>query len=175
MRLWISLAIILLLSGCSSKRDAIKHKEGQIQTIQQQKLYIEKLKSIISKQHKNYIVERRKIYKKKMARKKMARKNKTSPTKIGNVAQAPKKNVALKKVEDSNYSSGYMYPGAKKKPTPTPKVQTTPTVSTNVQKGMSKNECISLIGQVKFDKYTQMFGSEEASLKRCKILKTMQN
>ncbi|CAA6809428.1 MAG: Unknown protein [uncultured Sulfurovum sp.] len=171
MRLWLSLAIILLLlSGCSSRRGAIKHNKVQAKTIQQQKLYIEKLKSIITKQHKDYQIERKKIHQEQMKKT-----SETLPTKIGNVVQAPKKEIQLKKVEDNNYNADYMYPGAKKKPTPTPKVQTTPTVATKIKKGMSKTECISLIGQVKFDKYTQMFGSEEASLKRCKILKTMQN
>jgi hypothetical protein len=40
---------------------------------------------------------------------------------------------------------------------------------------MTKAECISMIGADKFAKYTQMFGSEAASLKRCKILKAMKH
>ena len=38
---------------------------------------------------------------------------------------------------------------------------------------MTKTECISMIGADKFTKYTQMFGSESASIKRCKMLKAM--
>jgi len=82
---------------------------------------------------------------------------------------APKKNIKLKKVEDNNYSSGYMYPSAtKKKPL---KVAQTTTTSTSTS--MDRAQCITMIGQEKFDKYTQMFGSEAASLKRCKMLKAM--
>jgi len=81
---------------------------------------------------------------------------------------APKKNIKLKKVEDNNYSSGYMYPGAtKKKPLTVAKATTTTNTS------MDRAQCITMIGQEKFDKYTQMFGSEAASLKRCKMLKAM--
>jgi len=36
---------------------------------------------------------------------------------------------------------------------------------------MDKEECIAMITQEKFDKYTAMFGSEAASIKRCKMLK----
>lgn len=171
MRLWLGLTIVLLLlSGCSSRRGAIKHNKVQAQTIQKQQLYIEKLKSIITKQHKNYLSERQKIYQMQIAKQ-----PKPQPTKIDNVEQAPTKEVELKKVEDNNYSADYMYPGAKKQSASTPTVQTSPTVSSRIKRGMSKSECIDLIGQVKFDKYTQMFGNEEASLKRCQILKTMQN
>ncbi len=82
----------------------------------------------------------------------------------------PKKNIKLRKVEDDNYSSGYMYPKTSKT-TPQKTSQASTPPSTNL--AMSKEECISMIGQEKFDKYTQMFGNEEASLKRCKMLKAM--
>ena len=36
---------------------------------------------------------------------------------------------------------------------------------------MNKEECIAMITQEKFDKYASMFGSEAASIKRCKMLK----
>jgi hypothetical protein len=85
----------------------------------------------------------------------------------------PKKKIKLKKVEDTNYSDKYMYPedtsAAKKDPkekSVTPK--TIATAST-----MTKEECITMIGQEKFDKYTAMFGSEAASIKRCTMLKAM--
>lgn len=38
---------------------------------------------------------------------------------------------------------------------------------------MTKEECVSIIGQAKYDMYTQKFGSESATLKRCKMLKSM--
>ena len=36
---------------------------------------------------------------------------------------------------------------------------------------INKEECIAMITQEKFDKYAAMFGSEAASIKRCKMLK----
>ena len=84
---------------------------------------------------------------------------------------APKKKIKLKKVEDKNYSDKYMYPedtkAAKKDP-----VIKSKTV-TNTASVMTKTECISMISQEKFDKYTAMFGSEAASIKRCTMLKAM--
>jgi len=82
---------------------------------------------------------------------------------------APKKHIKLKEVKDTNYSDTYMYPedtaAAKKDP-----VIKTPTVTSN---SMSKEECIAMISQEKFDKYSVMFGSEAASIKRCTMLKAM--
>ena len=89
----------------------------------------------------------------------------------------PKKKIELKEVEDTNFSSEYMYPEAKtKKEKPVAVAKTdstevvTPTVSTS---SMGKSECISMIGQVKFDKYTQMLGDEASAIKRCQMLKAM--
>ena len=89
----------------------------------------------------------------------------------------PKKNIELKEVEDTNFSSEYMYPeGKKKKEKPVaiakadPTETAAPAASTN---NMSKSECISMIGQEKFDKYTQMLGEEASAIKRCKMLKAM--
>lgn len=82
----------------------------------------------------------------------------------------PKKDIKLKEVEDTNYSSAYMYPedSVKKdkvvKPTQIP-------LATNT--GMNKEECIAMISQEKFDKYAAMFGSESASIKRCNMIKAM--
>jgi hypothetical protein len=85
----------------------------------------------------------------------------------------PKKKIKLKKVEDTNYSDKYMYPedtsAAKKDPK---EKNITPTVATT-SSVMTKEECISMISQEKFDKYTAMFGSEAASIKRCTMLKAM--
>jgi len=107
--------------------------------------------------------------------------NVTEPTKIY-VPQAPKRKIALKKVEDDNHSSNYMYPEDKvKKVVPTklayaPSVEsntTTPAKKVATKSAMSKEECIGMIGQEKFNKYTQMFGSEASSIKRCTMLKSM--
>lgn len=38
---------------------------------------------------------------------------------------------------------------------------------------IDKEECVQMISQEKFDKYTKMFGSEAASIKRCTMIKTM--
>jgi len=85
---------------------------------------------------------------------------------------APKRDLKLKEIKDTNYSDQYMYPedtkAAKKDPvvkTVTPKV-----VSTGA---MTKEACISMISQEKFDKYTTMFGSEDASIKRCAMIQAM--
>jgi len=83
---------------------------------------------------------------------------------------APKKNIKLKEVEDTNYSDKYMYPedtaAAKKDPVKT-------TESSSSTSTMTKEECITMISQEKFDKYTAMFGSESSSIKRCAMLKAM--
>lgn len=83
---------------------------------------------------------------------------------------APKKKHIPKAIEDSNYSDKYMYPedskAAKKDPI---KKETISSPSHS----MTKEECVSMISQEKFDKYTSMFGNEEASIKRCAMLKAM--
>ena len=92
-------------------------------------------------------------------------------------AKAPKKNIKLKEVEDSNFSSEYMYPKTKKKkekPVAVAKADSTePVVPAASTSNMSRGECISMIGQEKFDKYTQMLGDEASAIKRCKMLKAM--
>lgn len=87
----------------------------------------------------------------------------------GHAQKAPKKNIKLKKVEDDNYSSEYMYPQTKTKP----KKPVALAETSNVNAPMDKTECITMIGQEKFDTYTQMFGNEAASIKRCAMLKAM--
>ncbi len=88
----------------------------------------------------------------------------------GYALRAPKKNIKLKKVEDENYSSEYMYPQTKK-PKPNKPVPLSNTSITN--NPMNKTKCIAMIGADKFDKYTKMFGNEAASIKRCAMLKSM--
>ena len=156
MKLWlfISIASILIFSGCSRRSYTSKLQQvnaRQAILIQQQQAQLETLKASMKARAK--------------ARRKYRIKKKTPI-----IPTAPKKNIKLKKVEDNNYSSGYMYPGAKpkkrKEVTPIEPLAAANTI-------MNKTECISMIGQAKFDKYTQMFGSEAASLKRCKMLKAM--
>ena len=108
--------------------------------------------------------------------------NVTEPKKIY-VPQAPKRKIALKKVEDDNHSSNYMYPEDKVKKVVPTKLAYAPSVESNAtatpakkvatKSAMSKDECIGMIGQEKFDKYTQMFGNEASSIKRCTMLKSM--
>ncbi len=95
----------------------------------------------------------------------------THTVKQSKLPPAPKRHHKPKKVEDTNYSDTYMYPedGAAAKKDPVLKTEIPKTTVTV----MNKEECISMIGQEKFDKYTAMFGSETASLKRCTMLKAM--
>ena len=90
---------------------------------------------------------------------------------------APKKNIELKEVEDTNFSSEYMYPETKKKKEKPVTVAQTDTSSVEAPvvsaSTMGKSECISMIGQEKFDKYTQMLGNEASAIKRCQMLKAM--
>ena len=80
----------------------------------------------------------------------------------------PKKKIKLKEVDDTNYDSAYMYPEDTMRKE---KVQTPEQTSIADTVIMGKEECIAMISQEKFDKYTAMFGSEAASIKRCKMLK----
>ena len=89
------------------------------------------------------------------------------------VAPKPKKkNIKLKKVEDTNFSSEYMYPKAKRKKEKTVKVAKAEATKAP-SSSMTKAKCISMIGQNKFDKYTQMLGNETSAIKRCQMIKAM--
>lgn len=93
------------------------------------------------------------------------------------VPPPPKKKIELKEVQDNNYSPEYMYPEDKyKKDTLTGKKgeASAQTPIEEMTPAMSKEECIGMIGQEKFDTYTKMFGNEAASLKRCTLLKSTQ-
>jgi hypothetical protein len=85
----------------------------------------------------------------------------------------PKKEIKLKEVDDTNFNPEYMYPDDKKDQLKAVGSTETP-VATTLTQSMGKEECIAMITQEKFDKYTAMFGSEDASIKRCKMLKAMQ-
>lgn len=80
----------------------------------------------------------------------------------------PKKKIKLKEIEDTNFNADYMYPEDTQKKENIETPTQTPMSSTDT---MDKQECIAMISQEKFDKYTTMFGSEAASIKRCKMLK----
>jgi len=100
------------------------------------------------------------------------------PVKKNHVAvpPPPKKKIKLKEVQDDNYSPEYMYPDDKyKKDKLAEKSETTVEEPIEaVTANMSREECIGMIGQAKFDKYTEMFGNEAASIKRCTLLKSIQ-
>ena len=151
MKLGFLLTLILFaLTGCVSEKKYIQLRTKalqQSQIIQDQQLQIASLEKKNTKKHSQH--------------------NQS----IG-YAKPPKKNITLKKVEDDNYSSDYMYPTTTPEPPQTPQTPQESTVKSNIS--VEKQECIGLIGQDKFDKYTKMFGSEAASLKRCKMLKSMQ-
>jgi len=82
----------------------------------------------------------------------------------------PTKVHKLKEVQDNNFDPDYMYPETPKRTRTQTKTDTAPV---NVAESMGKEECIAMIGQAKFDKYTQMLGSEDAAIKRCILLKSM--
>ena len=80
----------------------------------------------------------------------------------------PKKKIKLKEVDDTNFDTAYMYPKESKKNEKTEIAEQMASVTSDT---MDKKECIAMITQEKFDKYAAMFGSEAASIKRCKMLK----
>lgn len=84
----------------------------------------------------------------------------------------PKKEIELKEVDDTNFNPEYMYPEDKNAKSEVAQPVETAAANTSVD-SMGKEECIAMITQEKFDKYTAMFGSEAASIKRCKMLKAM--
>ena len=86
-----------------------------------------------------------------------------------------KKKIKLKEVEDENFSSDYMYPETAKKSSKkvVETVSTTETIEEASPAAMSKTECLSMIGQEKFDKYAQMLGSDAGAIKKCAMLKAL--
>lgn len=103
-------------------------------------------------------------------------KNTAKETISKKIPPRPKKTIQLKKVEDDNFSPEYMYPEDREKRTESiaSAQQETPTPPEAPGPIITKEECIDIIGQEKFDKYTSLLGSEEASLKRCEIIKKVQ-
>jgi len=39
--------------------------------------------------------------------------------------------------------------------------------------GMTRQQCVSMIGQAKFDRYVKKYGSEKGALRRCLVLKRL--
>jgi len=102
-----------------------------------------------------------------------------APTPVQKVKAAPVKPTkvhTLKEVQDNNFNPDYMYPETPKKKTKEEAVSKQPvtTPATISTAPMGKEECIAMIGQEKFDKYTQMLGGESGAIKRCTMLKAMQ-
>lgn len=86
---------------------------------------------------------------------------------------APEKAFNPKEVQSGNLSSEYMYPSNKTQPAPVKKENED--AQYIADKTVTKEECIAMIGEEKFEKYTEMFSSEAAAIKRCTLLKAMQN
>lgn len=84
--------------------------------------------------------------------------------------EKPTKVHGLKEVQDNNFNPDYMYPETPKRTRSKTKLDTPPVT---VTASMGREECIAMIGQEKFDKYTQMLGSENAAIKRCVMMKSM--
>jgi PBP1b-binding outer membrane lipoprotein LpoB len=137
--------IALLFSGCTSNSQIV---QLQNRSIQQSLVIQQQQRQITALQNKLNAIQQKPTY---------------SPEKI-----KPKKNIKLKKVEDNNYSSDYMYPDDKKK-----KTEETAVTTATQTAPMSRAECIAMIGEAKFDRYTQMFGSEAAAIKRCMMIRAM--
>ena len=106
---------------------------------------------------------------------KVVEKPKPKPKKKYVAPKAPKKNIELKEVEDENFSSDYMYPETDKKSKKKVKEKVSTVASTEVPPAaaMTKKECLSMIGQDKFDKYAQMLGSDAGAIKKCAMLKAL--
>ena len=174
MKVWLLLVIgVFIFSGCSTKTQNYRLRTmnaKQAAVIQKQQAQISILRAKLKM--RQVAKEKAKARAKEAAH--TARSTPPQTSSSGRLPKAPKKNIELKKVEDSNYSSSYMYPGANKKSVPAKKLEnSTVNAPKAISSTMTKAECISMIGEEKFTKYTTMFGSESASLKRCKMLKAM--
>jgi len=155
MKLWISpIVALLVLSGCKTTRNAAQLQNinaRQALVIEQQQIRIETLTQQLTKRKGN---------------------KKRNTSNAYTIPTPPKKDIKLKKVEDANFNSEYMYPQTRSKPKEVKKIKTVKTTTTS-NASMTKESCVSMIGQDKFDKYTKMFGNEAASIKRCAMLKAI--
>ena len=50
---------------------------------------------------------------------------------------------------------------------------TSPVPSTALASTMNRQECVSMIGAAKFERYSKRFGGEDGAIKRCAILKKL--
>ena len=50
---------------------------------------------------------------------------------------------------------------------------TSPAPSTALASTMNRQECVSMIGAAKFERYSKRFGGEDGAIKRCAILKKL--
>jgi hypothetical protein len=89
----------------------------------------------------------------------------------------------MQEVDEKNFSDNYMYPEdgklAKKDPIKKaiPKMENNTTIVPKTpiaSHGMSKSECISMMGEDKFEHYSKMFGGDAGAIKRCAMIKGMQ-
>jgi len=87
---------------------------------------------------------------------------------------APKKNIKLKDVEDENFSSEYMYPETEVNKKSIAKIENihNENIVTESSDNINTKECIALIGQDKFNKYSQIY-TLSGALKKCKMLKSI--
>jgi hypothetical protein len=151
LTLYLSAALALLtFSGCTSNSQIVQLQNRTIQ----QSLIIQK--------------QQQQIHELKAKIKNLTKQKDTNRNKAFNTPVKPKKNIKLKKIEDNSYSSDYMYPDDKKT-----KKKTAPVTTVSQSSLMSKAECIAMIGEAKYDRYTEMFGSETAALKRCAMIRAM--
>ena len=150
LKIYLPITLTLLLfNGCTSNSRIIQLQNKTIQqsmVIQKQQKQIAQLQTRLQKTRE---IKRRKRYQ------------------GSTYYPKPKKDITLKKVEDHNYNSDYMYPDDKKKKSVTTVASTVPAVS------MNKAECIAMIGEAKFNRYTEMFGNEAAAIKRCTMIQAM--
>jgi len=179
--LYITTLVVLLgFSGCTSKTELTKLRQQTIRQsilIQQQQQQIEALKARLDAKQlaKRLADQRAEQYAKERARERArerAKEQKSLRSHTGQrqktIPKKPIQNIKLKKVEDTNYSSDYMYPDDKRAK------NTQIARSTSTAISMNKTECIAMIGESKFERYTQMFGSEAAAIKRCAMIRAMQ-
>ncbi len=90
------------------------------------------------------------------------------PVKPTPAAPQSRPHYPVKEVQDDNFSPEYMYPDTdtQNHASSTPTQTSLPTVD--------KAECVSMIGEEKFKRYTEMLGGEAGALKRCALLRSMQ-
>ena len=193
----IGLSLAFLASGCTIEPENIQLQNQNIQQanqIMQQQIQIDALKEQLAiqraKQQISTYTEKKTYKKRKYTNKKVSPKTilaKATNTTVADVTPVvstpkiptPTKDIKkkLKKVEDKNYSSEYMYPvtdtvsKTKKK---IEDIKEKPISNISSSEKMTKSACIAMIGQQKFDTYTKVFGGEAASIKRCNMIRLMQ-